>query len=185
MSSYITDMERHHAELRQPEHKTISSERFHQSPPQREEYKFIHEKLPQWFDEVDNYFHKYEWSSFIGDKDSDNNRHAIITTRLNFGVILRTICKKECEGYEAGFTQALKTLLQTKAGTGKKEFLAIVVGSQIKFFQDRDGYINGLDGVTDAESVQAIDFSTDKGAEEAGKKAAYIKEEYMKMQNVL
>ncbi|KKZ65690.1 hypothetical protein EMCG_01252 [[Emmonsia] crescens] len=177
MSSYITDMERH------LEHQTVISEHAHQSPPQREEYKFIHEKLPQWFHEVDNYFHKYE-SSFIGDKDSDNNRHAIITTRLNLSVILRTICKKECEGYEAGFTQALETLLKTKAGTGKKEFLAIVVGSQIKFFQDRDGYINGLDG-TDAESVQAIDFSTDKGAEEAGKEAAYIKEECAKMRNVL
>ncbi|OAX82261.1 hypothetical protein ACJ72_03384 [Emergomyces africanus] len=140
--------------------KTTVSQRNHQSPYPQGEHKLPTQTLRQWFPQADNYFHEYAVSCPIEEGERSGEKPAAtIITRYNLSVILRTKCKEESEDYEAAFNEAL--------GASWKPL-------------DEGGYISGLgDVMTDAESVQALDFSTDQGAEEADKAVAYIKEEWM------
>ncbi|KAG5305404.1 no significant blast hit [Histoplasma capsulatum G186AR] len=179
MASRIAAAANYTAELRIPEHKTIISQQTHQSPSQGAEYKFIRRKLDQWFPKTQNYFHEYDVSCFVDGQPTGNPQRTIIT-RLNCSVVLRTECIKESENLEAAFENASNILLQRATGSGERQFLATVVGSWIKFFQDRNGNLTGLDGETEVESVPAIDFSTDTGAVEAQTAVTKIKENFMK-----
>ncbi|PGH00699.1 hypothetical protein AJ79_08119 [Helicocarpus griseus UAMH5409] len=67
----------------------------------------------------------------------------------------------------------------------EKQFLAIAIGTMIKFLVDYDGVVEGLHGGVDAEEVQAFDIETVEGEEKAANAVRYIKCEFLKMRQGL
>ncbi|PGH09796.1 hypothetical protein GX51_00483 [Blastomyces parvus] len=160
-----------------PNPKLSISRRNHQSHFQGDEFNFIRAKLYQWFPQSKKFVHQNGAISFIDGKPADNPQRTIII-RFQCSVVMRIQCMKEGKEGKDLFEEALTTLLRTRASSDGKQFRAIVVGSQIKFLQDHNGYVTGLGG-EEAESVRAIDFNTEKGASKAEEAVARIIGEFM------